>query len=149
MFESLVQAFRQAIVNFRTELHRGDPPEIAEPSLRAMARDVALMAARYEMLKAQARATTTEAEGEDQKAETCLRRLELAREIGDEETARVAAGFQERHLRRRGLLTEKAKLFEREARDREVELEEMKDRFRETLRAWETSSTDPGPSGGA
>jgi hypothetical protein len=86
-----------------------------------------------------------EAETEEREADTCARRLELARKISDEETARVAAGFEARHRRRRDLLKQKAELMERELRERESDLAEMRDSLREALRLGNPAPPVSGP----
>jgi len=126
MFGSLVRAFRQAVVNFRTELQRGEPAELTDPGLRALAREIAGVAARVVALEAEQRAVALEAEREAREADVCARRFEMARGIGDGETARVAAEFRNRHRRRRDLFVEKGELLEREVAERKRDLDEMR-----------------------
>jgi len=62
---------------------------------------------------------------EEDEVRKCLRREEMARKIGDEETVEVARSYARRHLRMQEVLTEKAEVLEREIKVRSGEVEEM------------------------
>jgi phage shock protein A len=125
MFESLRQAFREAVDNFRTELNRDRVPEAADRLLKAMERELVAARAHLARLEEDAERTEKDARSEEEEARTCLRREEMARRIEDEETARVAREFAAKHLRRKDLLDEKAAVLRRELADRRTEVDEM------------------------
>ncbi len=130
MFESLRDAFRQAIDNFKTELHRDDVPEAADRLLRAMRRELAVAQETLDTLKAEVSELRREASEEGQHVRTCLRREEMALRIGDEETARLAREYAGRHLRKHDLLIRKAEVASQELDERALEMSEMRSRFR-------------------
>jgi phage shock protein A len=125
MFQNLRQAFREAVENFHAELNRDALPEATDRLLAAMSREVVDAHRRLDELRKEIGRVRGEAEREEEAARTCLRREEMARGIGDEETEEVARSFAIRHLRRKDLLEEKAAVLEREIQDRSQELEEM------------------------
>lgn len=125
MFESLRQAFRQAVENFRTELNRDRLPDAADRLIRAMEGELAGARAHLSRLEKEIGKVTAEAAAQEEEARTCLRREAMALEIEDEETARVAKEFAGKHLRRKDVLEEKAEVLTRELADRKREVEEM------------------------
>jgi phage shock protein A len=125
MFDALRQAFREAVDNFRTELNRDAVPETADRLIRVMERELVEARLIVERLEKDLTETRRELASEQEKLEACLRREELARRIDDEETARIAREFAERHLQRKDLLDEKARLLQRELTDRGEELAGM------------------------
>lgn len=125
MFDSLRQAFREAVDNFQTELNRDAVPEAADRLLKAMEREVVEVRLHLEKLEKERDLAKEEAVREGKEARTCLRREEMARSIGDAETEKVARDFAARHLRRKDLLEEKARVLDREIEDRHAELEGM------------------------
>lgn len=125
MFDSLRQAFREAVDNFRTELNRDEVPEAADRLLRAMERELVETRLQLDRLAGEAKRVRAEAAAEEAQARTCVRREEMARKIGDAETESVAREFAARHLRRKDLLDEKASVLERELADRRAEMDEM------------------------
>lgn len=131
MFRSLQQAFREAVDNFRTELHRDDVPEAADRLLRAMHREVA--GAREELLRLESEidSVLTDARREEEEARTCLRREELARRIEDEETVRIAREHARHHLRRQEILTRKAAVLREELATGRSQVESMTGRLEE------------------
>ncbi len=131
MFEALRQAFREAADNFRTELNRDRVPEAVDGLLRAMEGE--LVDARTYLGKLQEEVERTEAEAirEEAEAKTCLRREEMALRIDDQDTARVAREFAERHLRRHDLLREKVTVLRKELTDRSAEVDDMLDQLKE------------------
>lgn len=131
MFESLRQAFKEAVDNFNTELRRDEVPEAADRLLRAMKRELVNARAGLSRLETEIGKTRAEAEREEAEARTCVRREEMARRIGDEETVRVARRYAERHLQRKDLLEKKAAVLEQELASRRAEAEEMTERLKE------------------
>lgn len=131
MFESLREAFREAVDNFRTELNRDDVPEAADRLLRAMGDEVVRARTVLKKLESDLARVREEAKREEADARTCLRREEMARRIGDDETADIARRYAARHVRRKDLLDEKASILSRELEDRRREVEEMLERLKE------------------
>ena len=131
MFDSLRDAFRQAVRNFHTELNRDRVPEAADRLLSAMKREMVDARVRTDELREERQRVLRTAAREEAEARTCLRREDMARRIGDEETARVAREFAGRHLRTHEVLVRKAEVLQLELGEREHELREMEERFRE------------------
>jgi len=131
MFESLRQAFREAVHNFQTELNRDSVPEAADRLLRAMEKELGGARVELDRLAREVEQVRAEAAREEDEARTCLRREDMARRIGDEETARIAHEYATRHLKRKDLLEEKASVLARELADRRRETEEMTERLKE------------------
>jgi phage shock protein A len=144
MFESLRRAFREAVENFRYELHRDEIPEAADRLLAAMAREVTDARMRLDELESEVTRVRAEGKEEEEAARTCLRREEMARGIGDGETERVAREFAARHLRRKLLLDEKADVLEREIAERRTEVEEMTARLKEARTERESLTASAG-----
>jgi DNA repair protein SbcC/Rad50 len=149
MFEEWKQAWREAVDNFRREAsldEAGGSPSAAR--LRAMEREVA--AARSELRRADADLQRTRHELERERAEeaTCRRREAAARRIGDEETARLAAGFAARHAERTELLERKAQVLESEVRLKARDVQEMESLVRERLEALGGGAAGAAPGGG-
>ncbi len=125
MFDSLRQAFREAVDNFRTELNRDAVPEAAGQLIRAMERELVESKLIVDRLAADLEKTRSELASEDEQLRACLRREEMARRIGDAETEQLAREFAARHLQRKDLLEDKIRVLEREIADREEELDQM------------------------
>lgn len=147
MFESLRQAFREAVENFHTELNRDSLPEATDRLLSAMAREVVDARLRLDELRDEITRVREEAKREEEAARTCVRREELAASIGDTETEEVARQFALRHIRRKEVLDEKAKVLEREVEDRGAELEEMMVQLKEARVRREAMSASSGRTG--
>ena len=125
MFENLRRAFSEAVDNFNRELERDAVPEAVDNLLRGMENEaVSAKAGLARLQKDLARARGL-AKAERREAEVCRRREAMARRIGDEETAQVAASFGERHERRTRVLEGKADAIEAEVRLLETEYAEM------------------------
>ena len=141
MFDNLRQAFREAVDNFKEELGRDDVPEAVSRLLREMKRESADTKAEIRRLEEAVRGAIQGAEKEKGNAKTCRRREKMALDISDEETARVAGQYAEKHEHRQGVLEHKALALKEELDMREVEFEEMikaikeADKNRDTLAA--------------
>ena len=125
MFDNLRRAFREAADNFHRELDRDAVPEAVDRLLRGMQREAVEAKAALEASKehlARARKRSSE---EARNAEICERREALAREIGDTDTADVAATYAEKHASRSRVLSDKARAIEAEIRLQEAEYAEM------------------------
>ena len=125
MFESLLSAFREAVKNFKDELHRDDVPEAVDSLLRGMRVEASEARSRLHGLEDGIRRARAEAAREAGEVETCQRRAKMARAIGDEETARIAAEYATRHERRKQVLELKASALEQEMELLRTDSEEM------------------------
>jgi hypothetical protein len=72
-------------------------------------------------------------DGEQRELDTCRRRLELARGIGDAETVRVALRFESQHVERVTVLARKVEAQEAELALAEREVEEMAEELRRVM----------------
>ena len=127
MFDSLRQAFREAVDNFKEELGREDVPEAVSRLLREMKREAADAKAEIRRLEEAIHGAVEGAEKEKGEGETCRRREKLALDISDEETAGVARQYAEKHEHRRSVLEHKALALKEELDMRRGEFTEMID----------------------
>jgi hypothetical protein len=137
MFEALRQAFKEAIRNFRHELHRDEIPEEVDRLVSGMRSEAADAKARLKELEDGIARARAEASVEAREADTCRRREQMARKIGDEETAKIAAEFAEKHERRKQVLEQKAQALDQELVLRRAEVEDMLAKIREADRSRE------------
>lgn len=131
MFDNLRRAFREAVENFRSELHRDDVPDTVDGLLRHMQTELTDARAYLAHLGEEVERTARLADAEAREAETCRRRERLARAIKDEDTADVARQFAERHEQRRDVLRRKAQALREELGVRSRDLEEMENKLRQ------------------
>jgi phage shock protein A len=131
MFERIRQSFREAVENFREELNRDELPGTMDGLLSGMYRELTSARSYLGRLEDEVRNTAAAVNREEEELATCLRREELARRIGDEETARVAAEFAAKHQQRLEVLKEKEAALSREVVMRREEAEEMLARLQE------------------
>ena len=125
MFDNLRRAFREAVDNFKEELDRDDVPEAVDDLLRAMKREAADTQAETQRLEAAIKKAIDATVTEERQGETCRRREKMASEIGDEETARVARAYAEKHEHRRDVHEQKALALKKELDMRRGEFKEM------------------------
>jgi phage shock protein A len=125
MFENLRQAFREAADNFKEELNRDEVPEVVDGLLRQMQEEIVDTQAQLHTLEEQIKRALQLAEMETREVATCQRREEMARRIGDEETARVAAEFREKHEKRKKIQEHKALALREELEMKRGEVKEM------------------------
>ncbi|HEX6133617.1 MAG TPA: hypothetical protein VFZ24_06630 [Longimicrobiales bacterium] len=109
MFEEWKQAWRQAVDNFQREVAGGAPPRI-----RAMERELTSAAGALGRLEDEIRRTRRDLERERHEEHVCRRRENLARGVGDDETARIADEYARRHAERAGVLDRKITVLEEE-----------------------------------
>ena len=131
MFENLRRAFREAVDNFNRELDRDAVPEAVDGLLKGMEKEAVAAKSGLASLNQELEATRKRAGAEKREAEVCRRREELARKIGDAETADIAARFGEKHELRYQVLTEKGDAIQAEVRLQESEFDEMLNQIRE------------------
>ena len=144
MFENLRDAFREAIENFNRELNRDRVPEAVDRLLAGMRDEVTEAKTRLRDLEEGIERARAEAEREGREVATCERREAMAREIGDEETARIAAEYREKHARRKEVLEKKAAALEEELIVRRGEIEEMLDKIREARKQRDSLAATAG-----
>ena len=125
MFENLRRAFKEAVDNFHTELDRDAVPEAVDGLLKSMEREAVGTRAGLEALEEELAAAQKRSRAELREAEVCQRRQALARGIGDEDTADVAAKFADKHAERARVHLGKAGAIEAEIRLQETEYSEM------------------------
>lgn len=112
MFEDWKQAWREAVANFQRELE--DEP--GDETTRAMRRDERKATDALRRLDAELAAARSNAAAERSEEAVCRRREGLARNAGEEETARIAAEFAGRHADRALVLERKVDVLEAERR---------------------------------
>ena len=125
MFDNLRQAFREAVDNFKDELGRDEIPEAVNRLLREMKREAADTKAEIRRLEEAIQGAIEKAEKEEGSGKTCRRREQMALAISDEETARVAREYAEKHEHRRSVLEHKALALKEELDMRQEEFQEM------------------------
>jgi len=146
MFENLRNAFREAIDNFQRELNRDDVPEAVDRLLVSMRNEATEAKTRLHDLEAAIARARAEAKQESDEAATCRRRESMARDIGDEDTAAVAAEYAVRHEERATVLRRKATALEEELELRRAEIEEMIEKIREAQKNRDTLAAKLGRS---
>ena len=125
MFDNLRQAFREAVDNFKDELGRDEIPEAVNRLLREMKREAADTKAEIRRLEEAIQGAIEKAEKEKGEGKTCRRREKMALEISDEETARLAREYAEKHEHRRSVQEHKALALKEELDMRREEFGEM------------------------
>jgi phage shock protein A len=125
MFDSLRQAFREAVDNFKDELGRDEIPEAVDRLLREMKREAADTKAEIRRLEEAIQGAIEKAEKEEDSGKTCRRREQMALDISDEETARLAREYAEKHEHRQSVLEHKALSLKEELDMRQEEFGEM------------------------
>ncbi len=155
MFENLRKAFREAVDNFKEELDRDEVPGAVDGLLAQMHQEVTDAKAHLYTLEEQIKKALQLSEMESREVETCRRRESMANRIGDEETARVAAEFAEKHEKRKGIQDRKALALREEMDLRRSEVEEMLEQLkaarvkRESLSATSGRTSARSSIGGA
>lgn len=144
MFENLRNAFREAVDNFNKELGRDDVPEVVDGLLRQMHEEVTDTKAQLFTLEAQIKKAIQLSEMEEKEAKTCRRREEMALRISDEETAKVAAEYAEKHERRKEIQARKALALKEELELKKTEVEEMLVQYKEAKAKRETLKATQG-----
>jgi len=146
MFDEWKKAFRDAANNFWREVHAPiDAPGSPAAHLGAMRREVATARAGLRRLDRELDEESSRLAAEHAEIDVCTRREHQARDIGDEETARIAARFAERHRERAAILARKLEVLQAERDLRRRELEEMEAILREKEEeARLTGATIPG-----
>ena len=125
MFDELRDAFREALDNFNKELKRDQVPGTVDDLLAGMTNELSEETAQLGGLEADLEKTLATSLREKDAAATCRRREEMARNIGDEETARLAAQHAGKHEGHRIVLDKKAEAIREEIAFRRQTVQEM------------------------
>lgn len=144
MFENLRRAFRDAVENFNRELSREGVSDTVDGLLKGMEKEAVATRAGLESLKEQLATAQRRVAAEEKEAGVCRRREELARKIGDTETADIAAKFAEKHENRQKVLTDKARAIEAEIRLLEAEFDDMLRQIRKARASRESLKATAG-----
>jgi phage shock protein A len=144
MFENLRNAFREAVDNFNKELNRDDVPDVVDGLLRQMQEEVTDTKAQLFTLEEQIKKAIQLSEMEEKEAATCRRREEMARKIGDEETAQVAAEYAEKHEKRKEIQARKALALREELEQKRAEVEDMMVKLKEAKAKRESLTATKG-----
>lgn len=112
VFDELRRAWRQAVENFWQELEGVDHDERS----RRVYGEVAGVRNQLEELDEVMGETRHRLTHELEQMEACTRRERMARNIGDEETARIAADYRARHQERADVLRRKLDALDAERR---------------------------------
>ena len=147
MFEKLRNAFREAVDNFYEELNRDHVPETVDKLLKGMRDELADTKVQIRSLEEQIRKTLAQAEAQKKEAATARRRGEMAEKIGDEETAKVAREFADKHAERQGLLERKAVALKGELEFLEGEYEGMMAKVKEAAAKRDALAAKSGRAG--
>jgi phage shock protein A len=131
MFENLRHAFKEAVDNFKEELNRDDVPDVVDGLLRQMQEEVTDAQAQTRTLEEQIKKALQLAELEGKEVATCRRRESMAQKIGDEETARVAAEYAEKHEKKKKIQEQKALALRAELELKRGEVQDMMAQFKE------------------
>jgi hypothetical protein len=127
MFDDLRSAWRRAVQNFWDELQEGE----GHPQLRVMQRELASARGELRRLADERARYRNRRSHEREQEEICLRRERMAREIGDDETAEIAARYAARHRERAQILERRVELIEQEESLLGRDVEEMEAALRE------------------
>jgi phage shock protein A len=131
MFENLRRAFQEAVSNFKEELGREDVPEVMDRLLHGMFEEITDTKAYISKLESEIELTDRKVQREETEAATARRRQKQALEIDDQETARIASDFADKHERSRDVLAQKAEALRKELEVRKAEVSEMIVKFKE------------------
>lgn len=146
MFEDLRRAFREAVSNFKEELGRNDVPEVMDQLLRQMVQEMTDSKAYLLKLESDIAVAEKRLARETAEAKTARRRHSMATGISDEETAKIALQFTEKHEQEVTILTQKLEAFRGEQKLRTFELEQMAVKFKEARAQRQTLTATAGRS---
>jgi hypothetical protein len=149
MFEEWKRAWQEAVENFQRELN--DASSDAPPRIRAMERELVSAAGALARLDEEIARARRALASERDAERVCTRRETLARDIGDDETMRVAAEFGARHAERAAVLERKVTVLEEEHGLLAADVEKMRRLVQEAAPAARvadgTTTAGPGSIG--
>jgi phage shock protein A len=146
MFDDLRAAFREALDNFNKELRRDHVSETADRLLVGMKNEIADEKVQVSTLQSQLEKTLGDSSRVSELAATCRRRERMARDIGDEETATVAAQHAIKHEGHQAVLERKAQAIREELEFRRRNVDEMITKFTEAKQQRDALSATAGRS---
>jgi phage shock protein A len=147
MFDELRAAFREAIDNFNKELRRENVSEATDRLLIGMKNEIDHERAQVLALERQLEAATAASVREVELGVTCRRRERMARDIGDEETASLAAQQALKHEGHRAVLYKKVEVLREELVFRSRNVEEMIAKFGEAKAERDALAAKAGRAG--
>ena len=147
MFEDLRRAFREAVDNFKEELNREDVGENVDRLLKGMIDEVTSAKARLAGLEEDIDTTGKYLESHNKELETTRRREGMAREIGDEETAQVAAEYAAKVEAKVGILERKLAALTEEATYLRREVDGMMSQIKEARTRRDGLTAEAGRTG--
>jgi phage shock protein A len=133
MFEDLRSAFREALDNFNKELKRDQVPETVDRLLGGMKSELADETAEVRGLEAELEKALAASTREKEAGLTCRRREKMATDIGDSETAALAAQHAQKHEGHQAVLERKAQAIREELDYRRRSVEEMTAQLTEAM----------------
>ena len=147
MFDKLRDAFREAVNNFHDELSRDNVPETVDRLLKGMRDEAADTQAHIKRLEQEVEVARKIAAREANDATVARRREEMARKIGDEETARVAGEWAAKHENKRDVIEQKAEALTQELELRKREVAEMLTKIKEAQKDRDTIAATASRAG--
>lgn len=144
LFDDLRQAFREAVDNFKEELNRDEVSGTVDRLLQGMVTEVTDAKARLKAVEADLEATRLRVGAEEEQVATMERRLRMASDIGDDETAGLATEYLARHRHRLEIFRGKAAALEQEAALLRAEVGEMMDKLQEARASRASLSAEAG-----
>lgn len=147
MFDDLRAAFREALENFNKELRRENVSETADRLLIGMKNEIADEKVQIRDLESQLEKAVSSSRREKEAGATARRREKMARDIGDEETANIAAQHAAKHEGHHALLEKKAAAIREEVDFRRRNVDEMIEKFSEAKQKRDALSATAGRAG--
>jgi phage shock protein A len=147
MFEDLREAFKEALDNFNKELSRNNVSGTADKLLYGMKNEIADEKAQVSGLEDQIEKTREHIEKLTSEVATARRREEMAVEIDDEETVKLAAQFATKAEGHIAVLTRKQEALQEELDFRSRTLEEMYTQFHAAREKRDALTATTGRSG--
>ncbi len=144
MFEDLRQAFREALDNFKDELNRDAVPGTVDRLLHGMVQEVTEAKSGLKATEADLAQTRLHVRAEEEHVATTSRRHTLATQIGDQETARIAGEYRERHAKRLEVFRQKEAALEQEVKLLSAEVEEMMAKVKEARSRRDSLTAESG-----
>jgi phage shock protein A len=144
VFEDLRQAFREALDNFKDELNRDAVPGTVDRLLHGMVQEVTEAKSGLKATEADLAQTRLHVRAEEEHVATTSRRHTLATQIGDQETARIAGEYRERHAKRLEVFRQKEAALEQEVKLLSAEVEEMMAKVKEARSRRDSLTAESG-----
>jgi hypothetical protein len=147
MFEDLREAFKEALDNFNKELSRNNVSGAADQLLAGMKDEIADEKAQVSGLEAQITKTTEQIENLVKDAGVARRREEMARDIDDDETVKLAGEFATKAEGYITVLRKKKSALEEELTYRSRTVDEMYAQFHAAKEKRDALTATTGRSG--